>query len=133
MTTYPDSAYNPVMDFYNTLPTKLKPKAQKVLGDFAKRYKQGEAPPDEMLHSLEALTNSSTDDLEAKTHAAHAEMAATKTVSKSGNYIIWGLGGLATALASYAAPVLGAFALATTALTLYGANRLEPKLAEKKH
>ena len=83
MTTYQDSAYNPVMDFYNTLPAELKPKAQKVLGDFAKRYKQGESPPDEMIHSLKALAHSSTDDLEAKTHAAHAEMAAPKTSSFS--------------------------------------------------
>jgi hypothetical protein len=79
MTTYPNSAYTPVMDLYKTLPAELKPKAQKVLGGFAKRYKQGEAPPDEMLHSLEALTHSSTDDLEVKTHAAHAEMTAPKT------------------------------------------------------
>ena len=57
MTTYPDEAYSKVMDYYSKLPEPLKEKANDVLTDFAGRYHQGEAPPDEMLDNLKALAN----------------------------------------------------------------------------
>ena len=57
MATYPDEAYKQVMDYYSKLPEPLKEKANSVLTDFAGRYQQGEAPPDEMLGSLKALAN----------------------------------------------------------------------------
>lgn len=55
MATYPNEAYNPVTDFYKTIPEGLKGKANDILTNFAKEYKEGEAPPDKMLASLESL------------------------------------------------------------------------------
>ena len=132
MTAYPDSAYTPVMDFYNGLPAELKPGAQKVLKDF-ERYKQGEAPPDEMLQRLKALTKTNAGGLEAKMHDAHAEMPASKATSQIGNYVIAGLGALATGLAMATNPLLGALTLATAALTFYSTNRVEYAPSKNKH
>ena len=63
--------------------------------------------------------------LEAKTDAAPA------TTSQNSKYFIGGLGTLATALAAATSPLLGALALATTALTLYSTNRTEYAKAKK--
>ena len=58
MIVYPDEAYNPVIDFYKTIPEgPLKDKANAALKGFEKKYKQGEAPPEEMLSSLKALVD----------------------------------------------------------------------------
>jgi len=66
MTTYPDEAYTPVMDFYGNLPENLKRSASKILEGFRKKYQEGEAPPEEMLSSLKSLTNAHKGGLEAK-------------------------------------------------------------------
>ena len=66
MVTYPDEAYQPVMDFYGKLPSDKKDAANKILGDFVNRYKQGEAPPEEMLSSLKALVSKKEGGLEAR-------------------------------------------------------------------
>ena len=124
MTTYPDSAYTPVMDFYNTLPAELKPQAQKVLGDFAKRYKQGEAPPDEMLHNLKVFAHSSINDLEAKTSAAPNESV---NFSAVGNVV--GLAGIIGSVTAFAA---GAYSLGIATMALAGTylfmDKYKPKL-----
>jgi len=54
------------MDFYSKLPPDKKDAANKTLGDFTRRYKQGEAPPEEMLSSLKALVSRKEGGLEAK-------------------------------------------------------------------
>ena len=74
MVTYPDEAYQPVMDFYGKLPPDKKDAANKILGAFANRYEQGEAPPEEMLSSLKALVSKKEGGLEAMTNASHSEM-----------------------------------------------------------
>lgn len=66
MVAYTDEAYAPVMDFYNSLPGNLKQKANDILSGFKKRYKEGEAPPEEMLSSLKALADKHEGGLEAK-------------------------------------------------------------------
>jgi len=72
MTKYPDEAYSPVMEVYGKLPPELKPKANALMGDYAKKYPQGEAPPDQMLRDLQALA-SSQHSLEEKVagHGSH--------------------------------------------------------------
>ena len=68
MATYPDKAYVTVMDYYKHLSEELKPKANEVLSNFAKRYQQGEAPPEEMLSSLKALASKKEGGLESRLH-----------------------------------------------------------------
>ena len=68
MTTYPDAAYQPVMDFYNGLPEDKKRVAGEILNSFKKRYKEGEAPPEEMLSSLKAIVAKESG-LEAKVNS----------------------------------------------------------------
>ncbi|MAG91517.1 hypothetical protein CMO83_02475 [Candidatus Woesearchaeota archaeon] len=81
MATYPDSAYEPVMDYYRGIPEgPLKERANKVIGRF-KQFPEGDAPPDEMLSALKSIT--SEGGLETATNAAHAEMA-HKTPSSAG-------------------------------------------------
>jgi hypothetical protein len=72
--------------------------------------------------------------IEAQKHKAEAHQEPVHaTTTRTGNYLLFGLGGLATALAAYTYPLLGAFALATTALTLYSANRPQSAQAQNKH
>ena len=66
MATYPDEAYQPVTDFYGKLPPDKRDAANKILSNFASRYKQGEAPPEEMLSSLKTLVSRKEGGLEAK-------------------------------------------------------------------
>ena len=68
MVKYPDEAYTPVMDYYKQLPEELKPQATNILSDFAKKYAQGEAPPEEMLNRLKLLTSKKEGGLETKMH-----------------------------------------------------------------
>ena len=71
MTTYPDSAYQPVMDAYDHLPKELKPKANEILEHYKKEYAKGEAPPENMKKDLEALlTKNHKGGLEQKTASA---------------------------------------------------------------
>ena len=114
MATYPTDAYAPVMDYYKKLSDNLKPEANKILGYFSKRYKEGEAPPQEMLSSLKALVNKKEVGLEAKTNAAHASSDA-KTES------ITGLLGIITAIGAATAgyPVIAMAAAAVTLTSLY--------------
>ena len=70
MTTYPDSAYQPVMDAYDHLPKELKPKANEILEHYKKEYAKGEAPPENMKKDLEALIpKNALGELEAKTES----------------------------------------------------------------
>ncbi|MBI2652485.1 hypothetical protein HYX00_03375 [Candidatus Woesearchaeota archaeon] len=69
MTIYPNEAYQPVIDFYGKLPQGKKDAANKILDDFKKRYKEGEAPPEEMLSSLKALVSKKEGGLESKIKA----------------------------------------------------------------
>ena len=66
MATYSDEDYQPVMDFYNRLPEDKKRVAGEILNNFKKRYKEGDAPPEEMLSSLKALASKKEGGLEAK-------------------------------------------------------------------
>ena len=74
MSTYPEAAYQPVMDFYSTIPKDKKDDANKILGAFANRYGEGEAPPKEMLSSLKALVSKKEGGLEAMTNTHYSEM-----------------------------------------------------------
>ena len=113
MPTYPDEAYQPVMNFYGKLPPDKKDAANKILGAFANRYEQGEAPPEEMLSSLQALVSKKEGGLEAATNAAHSEMnikahkpAATRTQYALGLAAVLTFVALASVGMPYAPPPL---------------------------
>lgn len=94
MTKYPDEAYNPVMQVYGSLPPELKPQANALMGEYAEKYPQGEAPPDQMLRDLQALASSQhsleeriaghggqSNDISHKTHSVPNWMKAAAAVA----------------------------------------------------
>ena len=96
MATYPDEVYNPVTDFYKKLPEGLKIKANDILSGFANDYKQGEAPPDEMLNSLKTLV-AEQGDLESRVKKTSEQNGVSRVAVRIGKVAYYAIPtGLAT-------------------------------------